>query len=151
MRNFLTIYTIGFTKKTAQRFFELLRTSGAKHLFDIRISNDSQLAGYTKRKDLPYFLKNLVNIQYHEVPILAPDMTMMKEYRKTGDWIEYENKYLELIAHRNIENQINWSLFKEGVVLLCSEAEPIHCHRKLAAEYLTSTLLKSEKVEIVHL
>jgi uncharacterized protein (DUF488 family) len=147
----LTIYTIGFTKKTAEKFFDALRGSGAKHLLDIRLSNNSQLAGFTKRNDLRYFLKRLLNMEYHEVPILAPEESMLYEYRKTGDWTRYEKRYLELIRQRGVEKHINPVLFEEGVVLLCSEFEPTHCHRRLAAEYLVQTVLSRTKAEIVHL
>jgi len=147
----LTIYTIGFTKKTAERFFEALEDSGAKHLLDIRLSNNSQLAGFTKRNDLRYFLKRLVNMEYHEVPMLAPEKSILDQYRKTGDWAKYERRYLELIRQRSVEKYINQVLFEEGVVLLCSEPEPTHCHRRLAAEYLAQAVSSKGKAEIVHL
>src|SRR4030042_3107436 len=97
----MTIYTIGFTKKSAEEFFEALRSSGAKHLLDIRLNNKSQLTGFTKRNDLPYFLKCLVNMEYHEIPMLAPEESILKEYRKTGDWARYEQRNLELIRQRH--------------------------------------------------
>lgn len=147
----MTIYTIGFTKKSAEKFFEALRGSGAKHLLDIRLNNKSQLTGFTKRNDLPYFLKRLVNMEYHEVPILAPEESILKEYRKTGDWARYERRYSELIRQRHAEKHIASVLFEEGVVLLCSEAEPNHCHRRLAAEYLAQTKPTDAKAKIVHL
>jgi uncharacterized protein (DUF488 family) len=147
----LTVYTIGFTKKTAEKFFEALRSSGAKHLLDIRLSNNSQLAGFTKRNDLRYFLKRLVNMEYHEVPTLAPEESILKEYRKTGDWAKYEKSYLELIRQRGVEKHIASVLFEEGIVLLCSEAEPTYCHRRLAAEYLVQNVPLKAKPEIVHL
>ena len=147
----MTVYTIGFTKKTAEKFFEALRSSGAKHLLDIRLSNNSQLAGFTKRNDLRYFLKRLVNMEYHEVQILAPEESILKEYRKTGDWAKYEQRYLELIRRRGVEKQIASVLFEEGIVLLCSEAEPTHCHRRLAAEYLVQTVPSKTQAEIIHL
>ena len=147
----MTIYTIGFTKKSAEGFFEALRISGAKHLLDIRLNNKSQLTGFTKRNDLPYFLKRLVNMEYREVPMFAPDESILKEYRKTGDWTRYERRYLELIRYRNAEKHIAPTLLEEGIVLLCSEAEPTHCHRRLAAEYLVQAMPIKTKVEIVHL
>jgi len=145
----MTIYTIGFTKKSAEEFFEALRISGAKHVLDIRLNNKSQLAGFTKRNDLPYFLKRLVNMEYHEMPILAPEELILKEYLKTGDWARYEQKYLELIRQRHAEKHIASLLLDEGAVLLCSEAEPTHCHRRLAAEYLAQT--RPTNAKIVHL
>lgn len=142
---------MGFTKKSAEEFFKALRSSGAKHLLDIRLNNTSQLAGFTKRNDLLYFLKHLVNMEYHEVPILAPDESILKEYRKTGDWTKYEQRYLDLIRHRKVEKVISPVLIEEGVVLLCSEAKPAHCHRRLAAEYLVKTVTKNGDTKIVHL
>ncbi len=147
----MTIYTIGFTKKSAEEFFEALRNSGAKHLLDIRLNNKSQLTGFTKRDDLRYFLKRLANMKYHEMPILAPEKSILKEYRKSGDWARYEREYLELIEQRHVEYHIAPVLFEEGVVLLCSEAEPAHCHRRLAAEYLAQIRSTNTKTQIVHL
>ena len=143
----MTIYTIGFTRKSAKEFFKALQDSGAKHLFDIRLHNKSQLAGFTKRDDLRYFLKHIVNMEYHEVPILAPEDSFLREYYKTGDWDKFEHSYLELIRERQVECHINPALFKDGVVLLCSEAEPYHCHRRLAAEYLASSMLAGSNIE----
>lgn len=143
----MTIYTIGFTKKSAKEFFESLRRTGARHLFDVRLHNKSQLAGFTKRDDLRYFLEQILNMEYHEVPILAPEDSLIAEYRKTGDWAKYEQSYLELIRQRRVEHHINPALFEDGVVLLCSEPEPDHCHRRLAAEYLAHSLLGSANIK----
>jgi len=139
----VTIFTIGFTKKSAKEFFEALRHSGARHLLDIRLHNTSQLAGFTKREDLRYFLRQIVNMEYHEVPILAPEDSLLSDYRKTGDWAKFEQSYLELIRQRQVERHIDPALFKDGVVLLCSEAEPNHCHRRLAAEYLARSIVEA--------
>lgn len=143
----MTIYTIGFTKKSAKEFFEALRRSGAKHLFDIRLRNKSQLSGFTKRDDLRYFLRQIVNMEYHEVLILAPEDSLITEYRETRDWAKYEHSYLELIRERRVEHHIDYALFKDGVVLLCSEAKPDHCHRRLAVEYLASSMLAGANIE----
>jgi len=105
MRTQLTIYTIGFTKKTAEDFFNTLRNSGTKHLLDIRLNNKSQLTGFTKQNDLRYFLKRLVNMEYHEVPELAPEASMLREYRKTKDWDKYARSYIELIRNRQSEKR----------------------------------------------
>lgn len=138
----MIIYTIGFTKKTAEQFFETLKSTGAKHLLDIRLNNTSQLAGFTKRGDLHYFLHNISNIQYHEMPILAPNGNILSDYRKSKskDWAKYEEAYLNLIKQRQVELNIDIRLFQEGVVLLCSEAKADQCHRRLAAEYLKKAL-----------
>jgi uncharacterized protein (DUF488 family) len=121
-----------------------------KHLLDVRVNNTSQLAGFTKKEDLKYFLKSLINVDYHEARAFAPEESMMKDYRKTGDWQDYEKGYLSLIKSRQAEKSIDRRLLEEGAVLLCSEATAEHCHRRLAAEYLANHL-KPEQVEIVHL
>lgn len=145
----MIIYTIGFTKKSASQFFGALRRSGAKHLLDIRLNNTSQLAGFTKKSDLQYFLKQLVNMEYHEVSILAPDKSILEDYRKNKDWTTYERKYKSLIRQRQVEKHIPLDLLYEGAVLLCSEAEATKCHRRLAAEYLAQTI--PEKPTITHI
>ena len=143
----MTIFTIGFTKKSAKEFFEALGHSGAKHLLDIRLHNTSQLAGFTKREDLRYFLRQIVNMEYHEVPILAPEVSLLSDYRKTGDWAKFEQIYLELLRQRQVEHHIDPELFKDGVVLLCSEAQSDYCHRRLAAEYLAHSTLAGANIE----
>ncbi len=149
MNSYLTIYTIGYTKKTAKEFFGLLRTTGAKHLVDIRLKNTSQLAGFTKRDDLRYFLQELLDMDYHEMPEFAPEESMLKEYRKTKNWNRYEISYKELMKHRQPETKMSPKLLEEGMVLLCSEPKAEHCHRRLAAEYLAD--LQSRNIRIIHL
>jgi uncharacterized protein (DUF488 family) len=145
----VTIFTIGFTKKSAMEFFEALRHSKAKHLLDIRLHNTSQLAGFTKRDDLRYFLRQIVDMEYHEVPLLAPEDSSLSNYRKTKNWAKFEQSYLDLIKRRQIEKHIDLALFKAGIVLLCSEPKPDHCHRRLAAEYLARSI--HSHINIKHL
>lgn len=132
----MKIYTIGFTKRSAEDFFETLRKSGARHLLDIRRHNTSQLAGFTKRDDLRYFLKQVLDIEYHEVKVLAPEEQALKEYQGGKDWTTFEKRFLEALAERKPEKQLDRKVFEEGTVLLCGEVKPDHCHRRLAAEYL---------------
>jgi uncharacterized protein (DUF488 family) len=132
----MKIYTIGFTKKSARTFFELLRTSGAKRLVDVRLNNISQLSGFAKRDDLKYFLAELCNMDYSHELRLAPNQTMLDEYKKRGaSWGDYERWYVDLISERRIDEEIPRDLVANSV-LLCSEATPHQCHRRLAAEYL---------------
>ncbi len=132
----MKIYTIGFTKKSASTFFGLLRRSGAERLVDVRLNNVSQLAGFAKRDDLAYFLAELGGMDYvHELQ-LAPTKTMLDNYKKHGaSWGDYELWFLDLIAERRVEATIPRELVANSV-LLCSEATPHHCHRRLVAEYL---------------
>lgn len=132
----MKIYTIGFTKKNAQRFFEALRKSGAKRVVDVRLNNVSQLAGFAKRDDLAYFLDQVCGMQYVHLPELAPTKEMLDEYKKLGgDWDTYEKRFLDLMEKRHIEEKIPKEVISDGC-LLCSEDKPHHCHRRLVAEYL---------------
>ena len=132
----MKIYTIGFTKKTARKFFEMLRGSGAKRIVDVRLNNISQLAGVAKRDDLAYFLDKVCGMQYVHLPELAPTQDMLDEYKKRGgDWDTYEKRFLDLMEKRHIEDKVPKEVIAEGC-LLCSEDKPHHCHRRLVAEYL---------------
>jgi uncharacterized protein (DUF488 family) len=142
------VHTIGFTKKTAAEFFGLLKKSGTKRIVDVRLNNVSQLAGFSKRDDLRYFLKEIVGIDYVHEPLLAPTSDILDAYKKhKGDWGVYEPAFLELMEKREIEKRINPDILKGGC-LLCSEDKPHHCHRRLVAEYLRQ---KWGDIEIKHL
>lgn len=132
----IRIFTIGFTNKKAQRFFEELKQAGVKRVIDVRLNNVSQLAGFSKRDDLAYFLKQIANIEYTHVPALAPTKELLDSYKKLkGDWATYEREFLNLLANRRIEDAVSAEEL-DGACLLCSEHEPHNCHRRLVAEYL---------------
>ena len=142
------IFTIGFTKKSAERFFETLRVSGAKRVIDVRLNNVSQLAGFAKKQDLPYFLEKICGMEYLHLPILAPTHDMFDEYKtRRGRWDIYEQRFVQLMKERCIEERVPRELMVDSC-LLCSEPDPRHCHRRLIAEYLKE---RWGDVEIVHL
>nr|WP_172689043.1 DUF488 domain-containing protein [Citrobacter freundii]APJ37945.1 hypothetical protein [Citrobacter freundii] len=132
----MDIYTIGFTQKNAEKFFKFLRDSGVKTLVDVRLNNVSQLAGFAKKDDLKFFLRELCGAEYVHSPELAPTKNILNAYKK-GEipWNVYEDKFLNLMAQRNIEKSIKSELLDHGC-LLCSEHEPHFCHRRLVVEYL---------------
>jgi uncharacterized protein (DUF488 family) len=148
MSNQINLFTIGFTQKNAQKFFEILSKAGVKRVIDTRLNNASQLAGFTKKADLEYFLKTIDNVDYIHLLDLAPTQDILDEYKKNkGDWAVYEQKFLKLIANRQIEKKVSLELI-DGACLLCSEAKPHHCHRRLVAEYLNG---KMGNINIHHL
>lgn len=145
----MEIYTIGFAKKTAAEFFGSLRQAGIKRLIDIRLNNSSQLAGFTKREDLPFFLLEICQAQYLHEPLLAPTQNMLDAYKKQkGSWLDYEQRFLALMKERTIEERIDRKLFEIPTVLLCSEATAERCHRRLVSEYLQA---KWGDLRITHL
>jgi uncharacterized protein (DUF488 family) len=133
----MNIYTIGFTHKSASEFFEVLKANGIERLLDVRLSNTSQLAGFTKQADLQYFLKEICGAAYEHQPLLAPSEELFRAYRKEGGSFEaLATGYLKLLRARKIETVLSKTSFKKKTALLCSEATPEHCHRRLALEYL---------------
>jgi uncharacterized protein (DUF488 family) len=131
------VFTIGFTKRSAADFFETLRRAGVKCLLDVRLNNSSQLAGFTKAGDLPFFLKEICGAAYQHEPLLAPTLEMLDAFKKAkGSWEEYERRFLQLMAERKIEEKIDRNMFTTPTALLCSETIAEHCHRRLVLEYL---------------
>ena len=132
----MRVSTIGFTKKSAQRFFELLRESGATRIVDVRLNTGSQLAGFAKKDDLAWFARELCGVDYLHVPSLAPTKELLNDYRKKRiSWSIYETRFIELMKSRRIESALSREIVHNGC-LLCSEDQPHQCHRKLVAEYL---------------
>ena len=146
----MEIFTIGFTRTTAEHFFGRLKSNRIERLLDVRLNNKSQLAGFAKRADLAYFLRELVGAEYEHAPLLAPTQDILDDFKKKGEmpWEEYERRFLKLLREREVESQLNPKQFSCRTVLLCSESTPEHCHRRLVAEYLREHW---GEVEIVHL
>jgi uncharacterized protein (DUF488 family) len=144
----MKLFTIGFTKKNAEAFFSKLKNADVRRLIDTRLNNQSQLAGFTKKDDLRYFLQEIAGIDYIHLPKLAPTQDMLDAYKKQKwAWETYEQAFQNLIASRKIEEEFKPELF-DGACLLCSEHQPVHCHRRLVAEYLRD---KWGGIEIEHL
>jgi uncharacterized protein (DUF488 family) len=144
----MKIFTIGFTRKSAEMFFSPLKDAGVKRIVDVRLNNVSQLAGFTKKYDLRYFASAIGNIEYVHSPDLAPTQEMLDSYKKKqGDWDAYEKEFLALMRGRRIE-QSAFENVQDRSCLLCSEETPEHCHRRLVAEYLQQ---KWPEVEIEHI
>jgi uncharacterized protein (DUF488 family) len=134
----LTVNTIGFTKTNAKQFFERLISSNVKVLLDVRLHNTSQLSGFAKADDLAYFLDKIGGIEYRHEPLLAPTDSMLKSFKRDkGDWTVYEQQFLALMSEREIDKRFSPDAFS-GACLLCSEAMPHYCHRRLVCDYLNT-------------
>jgi uncharacterized protein (DUF488 family) len=143
----MKLYTIGFTKSSAEHFFGRLRAARVRRLIDVRLNNASQLAGFAKRDDLAWFSRELCGVDTAHAPELAPTAELLGAYRRGElDWDGYAAGFATLIAGRRIE-ALDPAGF-DGACLLCSEASPHHCHRRLVAEHLAAAW---PGVEIVHL
>ena len=144
----MTLYTIGFTKKSAREFFDILINNNIKRLIDIRLNNKSQLAGFAKSDDLQYFLKKIGQIDYIYMPEFAPTDELLDGYRKKQIvWDEYEKQYCNLLAERDVLKNKDVPVF-DNACLLCSEPTAKQCHRRLAAEYIVRS---NKNIKIVHL
>jgi len=114
----------------------VLKDTGIERLLDVRLNNASQLAGFARRADLPFFLERLCGAEYLYEATLAPAREILDAYRSGGGWSEYEKAFLDLLRERRVDETLDRTLFDVPTVLLCSEAGPEHCHRRLVLEYL---------------
>ena len=134
----MKVFTIGFTQKNAEQFFNFIKQAKVRTLIDVRLNNVSQLSGFAKRDDLKFFLHEICQTDYLHLPELAPTKEMLNAYKKHGlPWQQYEDQFLNLMAQRNIERYISPELLNHGC-LLCSEHKPHQCHRRLVTEYLNT-------------
>jgi uncharacterized protein (DUF488 family) len=134
----ITLFTIGFSGKSAEQFFQAIKQAGVWKVIDTRLHNVSQLAGFTKRKDLEYFLRAIAGIDYVHDLQLAPDEKMLDDFkRKRIGWPEYEREFLQLMDSRRPDKRLTPAELDRGC-LLCSEPTAEHCHRRLVAEFLAA-------------
>ncbi len=135
----MEVYTIGFTQRSAAAFFGALREAGIRRLLDVRLNNTSQLAGFAKRDDLEYFLRELCGAEYVHEPLLAPTQELLDGYRKArGSWDAYAERFLALLRERRVEHVLDRATLAGPTVLLCSEPTADRCHRRLVLEYLAT-------------
>jgi uncharacterized protein (DUF488 family) len=144
----MNLYTIGFAGKSARRFFGLLEENKVSKVVDIRLRPSGQLAGFTKKDDLEYFLDRLLKCEYVHIPALAPTQEIMDSYRKAKDWNAYVKAFEDLMDQRAIPLAVETDLVVDGACLLCSEEKPERCHRRLVAERIK---LEHPEVEVIHL
>ncbi|HEV2755079.1 MAG TPA: DUF488 domain-containing protein [Actinomycetota bacterium] len=146
----MEIFSIGFTKTSAEHFFTRLTAARVRRVVDVRLNTTSQLAGFAKGRDLPFFLKVVGDIDYRHEPLLCPTDDILEDYkrRKSMTWGEYERRFLELMRARSIETALHREEFRTPTALLCSEATPEQCHRRLVLEYLRE---RWPEVTITHL
>jgi len=145
------VYTIGFSGKSAEQFFSLLGQHNVQRVLDVRLWNRSQLAGFTKARDLQFFLRTILDADYVHLPILAPTKELLDGYKKKQvSWADYELAYVKILAERNAQAMLAPELFTDAC-LLCSEATAQQCHRRLGAEYLQSKWGIFNQLNIIHL
>jgi uncharacterized protein (DUF488 family) len=144
------IYSIGFTQTTAEHFFGRLTDNGVQRVLDVRLNTTSQLAGFAKGRDLAYFLRAIGDIAYEHEPLLCPTPEILTAYKQRKDmpWAEYEEAFNGLLQRRRVSQVLDPSAFATSTALLCSEATPEHCHRRLVLDYLAE---RWDDVRIVHL
>jgi len=144
----MKLFTIGFTKKSAEEFFTRLQKAGVRRVVDVRLNNTSQIAGFAKARDLKYFLHAITGINYIHIPDFAPTQDILDDFKKRkGSWAEYERRFGDLMAKRRIVDTAS-EVLRDGDCLLCSEHAPEHCHRRLVAEHVQEHL---PNVEVEHL
>ena len=143
------IYTIGFTRKSAEEFFALLTGAGVETLVDIRLHNRSQLAGFAKQDDLAWFARELAGIHYVHAPELAPSQELFNAFKKRGgSWEAFAWGFQKLMEERGSYERFDRDLLRRSPCFLCSEAAPEHCHRRLVAEALAE---REPGIGVVHL
>jgi uncharacterized protein (DUF488 family) len=144
----IKVFTVGYTQKSAEKFFKLLQSAGVKRVVDIRISNSSQLAGFAKKDDLKFFLKKVADIEYVHMVDLAPTKEILDDYKKKKiDWEEYERRFKELLEKRGAVEKLEPEFF-DRACLLCGEPTAEQCHRRLVVERMKKVW---GDVEIKHL
>jgi uncharacterized protein (DUF488 family) len=144
--------TVGFTGKTAEEFFDLLRRAGVESVIDVRQNRTGQLSAFAKYPDLEFFLRQIGNIRYRHEPLLAPTPELRKSYQEDRDWTAYEERFLKLLKQRSVPKSLDVSSWPASVALLCTESGPEKCHRRLVADLLAKHWpAASDDVEVRHL
>lgn len=139
----INLFNIGFTQKSAEEFFGILKKNKIECLVDIRLNPNGQLSRFAFEKDLPFFLNNLGDgCKYAHRVDLAPQNELLKEVRTKGSAMSKDYKLFEKEFNEYLEKKSKIGNFVEqfkkyqNVVLLCSEHTTEKCHRRLVSNML---------------
>jgi len=135
----MRLYNIGYAHKSAKQFFEEIKEHKIEIVVDIRLGNTSQLAGFTKKDDLAYFLDEICGCDYEHRPDLAPTKDLIDGYKsKTVTREEFGRRYCEIIRDRDsgVLGFADKYRGYERICLLCSGADITSCHQQLLSSML---------------
>lgn len=148
----INLFNIGFTQKTAEEFFGILKKNKIDCLVDIRLNPNGQLSRFAFEKDLPFFLDKLADgCKYVHRVDLAPQNELLKEVRTKGsamskDYKLFEKEFNQYLEKKSkIKNFVEQFKEYENVVLLCSEHTTEKCHRRLVSNMLLNKFSKDIK------
>lgn len=154
----MRVHTIGFSGKSAERFFKLLSKAAVQKLIDVRRSNNTLYAGFTRARDLPYLLKELCHIDYVHEPEFAPSLELLRDYqarlkrnkKDPAAWSTLVGRFTAELQTRDVVRLFEQhAAGLDNVCLLCMEQTADRCHRRLLAEYVAEH--GGRDLEIVHL
>lgn len=141
--NMMNLFSIGFTQKSAEEFFGLLKDNNIDCLIDVRLNPNGQLSRFAFEKDLPFFLDKLANgCSYSHRVDLAPQNELLKEVRTKGSAMNKDYKLFEIEFNKYLENESKIENFVQefkqykNFALLCSEHTTEKCHRRLISDML---------------
>lgn len=98
------IFTISAYQTTAEQFFNKILQRQADLVLDIRLKNESQLCGFTKKKDLAYLIPLICKADYICDRFFAPDPVLLNQYLKHWiPWEQYAHKYQESMKAKSIK------------------------------------------------
>jgi len=138
-----TIYTIGHSNHTLEHFLELSKVAGITAIVDVRSSPYSRFNPHFNKKELEMSLKK-EGLAYvflgDQLGARAKDRSCYIDGRA-----DYECIAQTEIFQRGIRRVLEGAQ-KYNIALMCSEKEPLDCHRTV----LVAKHLKDKNVQIKH-
>ncbi|MCI0330676.1 MAG: DUF488 domain-containing protein [candidate division Zixibacteria bacterium] len=145
----IKLFTIGYGKKPLDLFCTIIQGNGIRKIIDTRQNPNFIGSGEYRASKLRPIVEEKLGIEYQQIKEFAPTSKIRRNFRQTSDWTGYVQEYTLLLRSRPIPeifDQITADCNR--ICLLCAEATPEECHRRLVAEYLKSV---RPDLEIIHL
>ena len=113
------LYTLSAYETTAAAFFSRLAAEKTDLVLDVRLRNTSQLCGFTKEKDLAFFVPQLTGARYVHDLLFAPEPGLLDLYTKQHiGWEVYGEEYRRLLEQRKAVEQYGQRYAKFSSVCL---------------------------------
>jgi len=143
-----TLYTIGYEKLLPPELLNELQTAGVRRLIDVRYRPQSRRPGMSKTR-LGEMLGDHGIAYEHRKPLgTPPDIRWFFKNNRTAEGRAAFERHIEDEHAADLDALAAELPHAPATALMCLEADPAVCHRRVLAERLSARLPALEVVDL---
>jgi uncharacterized protein (DUF488 family) len=131
-----TIWTIGYERLLPPELVAELRAAGVQRLLDVRYRPQSRRAGMSKTRLGELLGENGIAYEHRRELGTPPDIRWLYKNRRVAEGARAYREHIESASPTALDELAAELETGPRTALLCLEAEPAECHRRIVVEQL---------------